>query len=47
VHFLIDYDTVRAAASPDQALLDFMQSSYEAAANRAMWDRAVLERLPV
>ena len=31
--FLIDYDTVRTAASPDNALLDFMQSTYEAAAN--------------
>jgi hypothetical protein len=42
--FLIDYDAVRAAASPDDALLDFMQSTYEAAANRATWDRAALER---
>src|ERR1044072_6409717 len=44
--FLLDYDTVRAAASPDDALLDFMQSTYEAAANRAGWDRKALERKP-
>lgn len=42
--FLIDYDAVRTAASPDDALLAFMQSTYEAAANRATWDRAALER---
>ena len=42
--FLVDYDTIRAAPSPDDALLDFMQSTYEAAANRAGWDRAGLER---
>ena len=42
--FLIDYDAVRAAVSPDDALLDFMQSTYEAAANKANWDRKALER---
>jgi hypothetical protein len=42
--FLIDYDVVRAAASPDDALLDFAQSTYEAAANKAEWDRGLLER---
>ena len=42
--FLLDYDTVRAAASPDDALLDFMQSTYEAAANGGAWDRKALER---
>ena len=42
--FLIDYDAVRAAASPDAALLDFAQSTYEAAANRGGWDRKALER---
>ncbi|HMK79910.1 MAG TPA: DUF5996 family protein, partial [Xanthobacteraceae bacterium] len=35
--FLIDYDAIRAAASPDDALLGFCQSTYEAAANRAKW----------
>jgi hypothetical protein len=42
--FLIDYDAVRTAASPDAALLDFMQSTYEACANGAAWDRKALER---
>jgi len=42
--FLIDYDAVRMAASPDDALLDFAQSTYEAAANKGGWERKVLER---
>jgi hypothetical protein len=42
--FLLDYDAVRGAASPDDALLDFMQSTYEAAANPGKWDRKALER---
>ena len=42
--FLIDYDAVRAAPSPDDALLDFMQTTYEAAANNGGWDRKGLER---
>jgi hypothetical protein len=44
--FLIDYEAVRGAASPDDALLDFAQSTYEAAANRGGWDRKALERAP-
>ena len=42
--FILPYDAVRAAPSPDDALLDFMQSTYEACANRAGWDRPSLER---
>ena len=42
--FLIDYDAIRTAASPDDALLDFAQSTYEAAANRGGWDRTALQR---
>jgi Family of unknown function (DUF5996) len=42
--FLVDYDAIRAAPSPDDALLDFAQSTYEAAANKAEWDRKALER---
>jgi hypothetical protein len=34
---------VRTAAAPEQALLEFLQSTYEAAANAAKWDRDVLE----
>jgi Family of unknown function (DUF5996) len=41
--FVLPYDAVRVAARPDQALLEFMQSTYEAAANAAKWDRAALE----
>jgi hypothetical protein len=42
--FLLNYDTVRTAASPDDALLGFMQSTYEAGANCGRWDRSALER---
>ena len=42
--FLIDYDAIRTAASPDDALLAFMQSTYEAAANCGNWERGALER---
>jgi len=42
--FILPYDIVRQAADPDQTLLDFLQSTYEAAANLARWDRAALER---
>jgi Family of unknown function (DUF5996) len=41
--FILPYDAVRGAADPDQALLEFLQSSYEAAANCAKWDREALE----
>ncbi len=42
--FLLMYDDVRLAAAPRQALLDFLQSTYEAGANLAHWDRKELER---
>ncbi len=42
--FILPYDDVRHAAAPDEALLDFLQSTYEAAATLAHWDRAELER---
>jgi hypothetical protein len=41
--FILPYDAVRTAPDPDQALLDFLQSTYEAAANSAKWDRDALE----
>ena len=41
--FILDYEAVRSAADPDAALLAFLQSSYEAAANLGGWDRAALE----
>ncbi len=43
--FILPYDAVRTAADPDAALLDFLQSTYEAAADLAAWDRAALERI--
>ena len=42
--FILPYDEVRLAASPDDTLLEFLQTTYEAAANLAAWDRAALER---
>jgi Family of unknown function (DUF5996) len=44
--FILPYDAVRTAADPDQALLEFLQSTYEAAANAAKWDREALECTP-
>ena len=41
--FILPYDAVRTAPHPDQALLDFLQSTYDAAANAAKWDRDALE----
>ncbi len=42
--FLLKYEDVRAANSPEQAILDFCQSTYEAGAKLANWDRQALER---
>jgi uncharacterized protein DUF5996 len=42
--FLMYYDDVRTSANPDDALMEFLQSTYEAGANLAHWDRASLER---
>lgn len=44
--FILPYDAVRTAANPDAALLQFLQSTYEAAANAAEWDRDALECAP-
>jgi hypothetical protein len=44
--FILPYDAVRTSAQPDQALLEFLQSTYEAAANSAKWDRDALECAP-
>jgi len=45
--FILPYDAVRSARSPDATLLEFLQATYEAAADRAGWDRKGLERAPV
>ena len=42
--FLLPYEVVRSSNSHDQVLLDFLQSTYEAAATCANWDRRALER---
>ena len=41
--FVLPYDAVRQSASPDDTLLEFLQTTYEAAANLAKWDRRSLE----
>jgi hypothetical protein len=45
--FLLPYEAVRTSDDPDATLLAFLQSTYEAAAESAGWDRASLERDPV
>ena len=42
--FLLPYDAVRQAPSPDEQLMCFLQSTYAAAADLGHWDRAGLER---
>ena len=44
--FILPYDAVRTADDPDKALLEFLQSTYEAAAVAAKWDRDALECTP-
>lgn len=42
--YMLPYEAVRTSASPDDTLLDYLQSTYEVAAKLANWDRAALER---
>jgi len=44
--FILRYDDMRRAAEPERVLMEFLQSTYEAGANLAQWDRAALERAP-
>ena len=44
--FILPYEAVRTAADPDAALLAFLQSTYDAAADRGGWDRTLLEDRP-
>ena len=44
--FILPYEAVRSAPSPDLVVLDFFQSAYDAAANLGRWDRAALDRPP-
>jgi hypothetical protein len=42
--FILEYEAIREAEAPEQAILDFCQSTYEAGAKLAQWDRQALER---
>ena len=42
--FLLPYEAVRTSSNPRRAVLDFFESTYAAAADRAGWDRQALER---
>jgi uncharacterized protein DUF5996 len=42
--FILPYDAVRTSSSPDEAIADFVDSTYAQAATLARWDRAALER---
>jgi hypothetical protein len=42
--FLLPYEAVRTAASPDATLTEFLQTTYDAAADLAQWNRVELER---
>jgi hypothetical protein len=42
--FILPYEAVRTAPSPDQAILEFIDTTYREAATLARWDRAALER---
>jgi uncharacterized protein DUF5996 len=45
--FILPYNVVRNADNPDKVLLEFLQSTYEAAANCGNWNRAALERTTI
>lgn len=44
--FILPYDAVQSVAAPEQVLLEFFQTTYEAAANLGNWDRHALEDSP-
>src|SRR6202022_2157412 len=41
--FILPYDAMRAASDPERALMEFLQSTYEAAADLGRWDGAALD----
>jgi len=43
--FMLPYDSVRTAEKPDEALLEFAQTSYDAASTLGNWDRVALEEI--
>ena len=46
VEFLLSYEAVRLASDPDAVLIEFLQTTYAAAADRGGSDRAALETTP-
>ncbi|MGV9722104.1 DUF5996 family protein [Nocardia beijingensis] len=44
--FLLPYEAVRTAASPERALMEFLETTYTAAADLGHWDRTALEADP-
>jgi hypothetical protein len=44
--FVLPYEAVRTAASPDSEIIAFVDSTYQQAATLGGWDRAALERVP-
>ncbi|OAB59570.1 hypothetical protein AY599_05000 [Leptolyngbya valderiana BDU 20041] len=42
--FVLPYEVVRTADDPDRVLLSFLQSTYDAAADLARWDKAALRQ---
>ena len=42
--FVLPYEAVRGASAPDELLLEFAQSTYDAAAEHGRWDRSALDR---
>lgn len=44
--YVLHYDDVRQASEPEKVLMEFLQSTYEAGAKLAHWDREALERTP-
>jgi hypothetical protein len=44
--YLLSYDDVRKESSPSNALMEFLQTTYEAGAISGKWDRLALERIP-
>jgi hypothetical protein len=44
--FVLPYEQLRLAENPEEKLLEFLRSTYAAAATLARWDRGALERAP-
>jgi len=45
--FILPYEAVRSAASPESAIAGFLESTYQQAADLGRWNRPALERIPV